>query len=316
MTEIEITIRPLIENDLPEADRIFRLAFGTFIGLPDPMTFAGDADYVRTRWLADPASALGAESAGALIGSNFLTNWGSVGFFGPLTIRPDFWDKGVARRLLEPTMDIFAEWGTKFATLFTFAQSTKHVHLYQKFGFWPQFLTALMTKPVDQNSIASSWIGFSEMAAQERADCLKACAELTGAIYEGLNVEREIRAVAEQKLGETVMVWDGSNLAGFAVCHCGAGSEAGSGALYVKFGAARPGLAAERNFNRLLEACEALAASRGLEKLDAGVNTARIAAYRRMIARGFRSFIQGVAMQRSEDQGYNRPDVYVIDDWR
>lgn len=316
MTAIGITIRPLREHDLPDADRIFRLAFGTFIGLPDPMTFAGDAGHVRTRWLVDPAATLGAESAGELIGSNFLTNWGSVGFFGPLTIRPDFWDKGVASRLLEPTMDIFAEWGTKLAGLYTFAHSAKHVHLYQKFGFWPQFLTAIMTKLVDQTLTASSWGRFSEMAEQEREGRLKACAELTGAIYEGLNVEREIRAVAEQRLGETVMVWDGSRLAGFAVCHCGAGSEAGSGALYIKFGAARPGLAAEQNFNRLMEACEALAASRGLEKLVAGVNTARAAAYRRMLARGFRSFTQGVAMLRSEDQGYNRNDVYVIDDWR
>ena len=320
MTPIEITIRPLRENDLPDADRIFRLAFGTFIGLPEPITFGGDADYVRTRWLADPTSALGAEAAGELIGSNFLTSWGSVGFFGPLTIRPDYWDKGVARRLLEPTIDIFAGWGTKLVGLFTFAQSTKHVHLYQQFGFWPQFLTAIMTKPVEQNPTALSWTGFSEMPAKERTDCLKACSELTGAIYEGLNVEREIRAVADQKLGATILVWDdsrlSSNLTGFAVCHCGAGSEAGSGALYIKFGAARPGPAAERNFNRLLESCEAFAASRGLEKLVAGVNTARIAAYRQMLAYGFRTFIQGVAMQRSEDQSYNRPDVYVIDDWR
>jgi len=118
------------------------------------MTFGGDADYVRARWLVDPTAALGAESAGELIGSNFLTNW-----------------------------------------------------LYQKFGFWPQFLTAII-------------------------------------------------------------------------------------------------------------ACEAFAASRGLEKLVAGVNTSRISAYRQMLTYGFKSFIQGVAMQRSEDQGYNRPDVYVVDDWR
>src|SRR5262249_36754581 len=163
------------------------------------------------------------------------------------------------------------EWGTKLIGLFTFAQSAKHVHLYQKFGFWPQFLTAIMTKPVDQTIVASYRGGFSEMAEQEKADCLKACAELTGAIYEGLNVEREIRGVAEQKLGETVLVWDDSRLAGFAVCHCGAGSEAGSGTLYIKFGAAYPGYDAERNFNRLLETCETLAASRGLEKIVAGV---------------------------------------------
>ncbi len=316
MNQIEITIRHLRENDLPEADRIYRLAFGSFIGLPDPMTFGGDSNYVRTRWIADPTSALATESAGELIGSNFVTNWGSFGFFGPLTIHPDYWDKGVAKRLLEPTMEIFAAWGTKLAGLFTFAQSAKHVHLYQKFGFWPQSLTAIMTKPVDQNPPASSWICYSEMAAQAKAECLKACAELTGEIYEGLNVEREIRAIAEQKLGDTILVWDDSRLAGFAVCHFGAGSEAGSGPLYIKFGAARPGKAAEENFNRVLESCEAFARSQGLERLVAGVNTSRRSAYQRIVDKGFRSFIQGVAMQRSEDQGYNRPDVYVIDDWR
>ena len=48
----DVSVRPVQEEDLPVADRILRLAFGTFLGLPDPRTFMGDADYVRTRWLA------------------------------------------------------------------------------------------------------------------------------------------------------------------------------------------------------------------------------------------------------------------------
>ena len=101
----EITIRLLREEDLPVADRILHLAFGTFLGLPDPLKFMGDADYVRTRWLADPSAVFGAEMAGELVGTNFATRWGSVGFFGPLTIRPDLWDRGIAQQLLRPTMD-------------------------------------------------------------------------------------------------------------------------------------------------------------------------------------------------------------------
>jgi hypothetical protein len=97
-----VSIRPLKENELEEADRIFRLAFGTFLGLPDPLMFLGDAGYVRTRWQADPASAFAAEVDGELVGSNFATNWGSVGFFGPASVRPDLWDKGVGVRLVEP----------------------------------------------------------------------------------------------------------------------------------------------------------------------------------------------------------------------
>ncbi|MGA7044224.1 MAG: hypothetical protein WBY71_11180, partial [Nitrososphaeraceae archaeon] len=41
-----------------------------------------------------------------------------------------------------------------------------------------------------------------------------------------------------------------------------------------------------------------------------------IEAYLKMIAHGFRTDIQGVAMQRHNEPGYNRPDVYFIDDWR
>ena len=105
-----VNIRPLQESDLPQADRILRLAFGTFVGLPDPMTFLGDADVVRTRFLANPSGALAAEINGELVGSNFVTNWGSVGFFGPLSIRPDLWDRGVAKRLVESTINLFEEW--------------------------------------------------------------------------------------------------------------------------------------------------------------------------------------------------------------
>ena len=45
---MEFIIRSLTESDLKEADTIFRLSFGTFLGMSDPMTFFGDADYVKT----------------------------------------------------------------------------------------------------------------------------------------------------------------------------------------------------------------------------------------------------------------------------
>ena len=95
-----VTIRELRESDLSEADRIVRLAFGTHLGLLNPADFMGDGDYVRTRWAADPGAALAAEVDGRLVGSNFLTHWGTVGFFGPLSVIPDLWNSGVARALL------------------------------------------------------------------------------------------------------------------------------------------------------------------------------------------------------------------------
>jgi len=314
----EVTIRSLHPDDLPAADRIVRLAFGTFLGLPDPMNFMGDADYVRTRWLADPSAVFGAELAGELVGTNFATRWGSVGFFGPLTIRPDLWDRGIAQKLLAPTMELFDAWGVRHAGLFTFASSAKHVGLYQKFGFWPRFLTALMEIQVGTAAAATSvqWTRFSHVPAEDKPAHLRLCSELTNSIYDGLDVEREIRAVDEQHLGDTVLIWDASQLSGFAVCHVGAGSEAGSQKCYAKFGAVRPGPYAAQEFRRLLAACSDFACTGAAKTLVAGMNLARLNAYREMLGAGFRTITQGVAMERNGAAGYNRPEVFVIDDWR
>jgi predicted N-acetyltransferase YhbS len=312
----DITVRLLQESDLAAADRVMRLAFGTFIGLPEPTAFMGDAAYVRPRWTTSPESAFAAVADGEIIGSNFATNWGSVGFFGPLTIRPDFWDRGVGKRLMEPVMNCLEKWGTRHAGLFTFPHSAKHVGLYQQFGFWPRFLTAMMSKSVQPNEHAVTLTKLSETATNDRGRLLAECRELTDGIYDGLDLTGEIAAVAEQKLGDTLLLSDNNQLNGFAICHFGAGTEGGSETCYVKFAAARTGPNAERNFGALLDGCEAMAVKENLPRVLAGVNTARHEAYRYMLSRGFRTDMQGVVMSRPNETGYNRTGVYLIDDWR
>lgn len=313
---MNLSIRLLQEHELAEADSIFRLAFGTFIGLPQPTDFGGDASYIQPRWMVDPTAAFAAEMDGQLVGSNIAASWGSVGTFGPLTVHPDFWGRGIAQQLIEPVLAQFTQWRTPQAGLFTFPNSPKHHALYQKFGFYPRFLTFVMAKPIQ--AVPPDWHGvtYSELDAQQQEDCLNACAQLTDAIYAGLDGSREIVAVHTQGLGDTVLLWDDAGLAGFAVCHCGAGSEAGSTVCYVKFGAVRPGARAGEHFDQLLDQCEAYGATQQMSRLMAGVNTSREAAYNRMLARQFRSEIVGLAMHRPNDPVYNRPDVFVLDDWR
>ncbi len=154
------------------------------------------------------------------------------------------------------------------------------------------------------------------MSEGEREESLSSCRELTDTIYDELDVTGEIRAIDTQGLGDTLLLWDEGHLVGVAACHWGAGTEAGSGAYYIKFGAIRPGSAARENFERLLDTCEALASIQGLRTLAAGTNMGRHEAYRTLRARGFRTELQAVTMHRPNELGYSRPDVYVIDDWR
>ena len=175
-----------------------------------------------------------------------------------------------------------------------------------------------MELPIDSGPASSStrWARFGDLSVGDKQLCVQACRKLTNSIYEGLDVEREIRAVDQQHLGDTVLTWGGGELAGFAVCHAGAGTDAGSGKCYVKFGAVRSGPNAAGEFHRLLDACRNYARMREVGTLVAGVNLARLDAYREMLQMGFRTTMQGVVMQRHSEPGYNRPDVFLIDDWR
>jgi hypothetical protein len=154
------------------------------------------------------------------------------------------------------------------------------------------------------------------LSEAERGECLSAAADLTNTIYDGLDVGPEIRAIAAQGFGDTVLLSDNLTLAGLALCHCGANTEAGTDTCYIKFAAVRPGTNAPQLFDRLLDCCNSFAGSRQLKRIEAGVNLARQEAYQKMLARGFRTALQGVAMHKPNEPGYSRSDVYVIDDWR
>ena len=314
-TNPSIQIAPLKKTELEEADRIVRIAFGTFLGIPNPPDFMGDRSFIIPHWHATNTKFLAARDNGRLIGSNVVTRWGSFGFFGPLTVLPEYWDRGVAQRLLDSTMTIFDRWGLHRTGLFTFAQSPKHVGLYQKYGYWPGYLTALMTRAPEPNSTRQPPTLLSGLKKTEREQAIEACARLTKKIDKGLDLTAEIRSVLKQHIGDIVLTHTRGALDGFAICLTGPGSEGGEKLCYIKFGAARLGPGADKRFDKLLQACEAFAASRGAA-VEAGMNLAREAAFRQMRARGYRVTTQGVSMQRPHAAGFNRPDAWVIDDWR
>jgi len=201
-------------------------------------------------------------------------------------------------------------------SLYTFADSAKHVGLYQKFGFYPRFLTGIMERAVPHSPARTAASTLSGMPKHEREAALAECRALTNSIYEGLDLTHEIAELQRQSLGEVVLLDDEEGISGVAVCHCGSGTEAGSNVLFIKFGAVRPGPGAEDRFEELLGACEETARARGLARVVAGVNFGRTGAYRSMSVRGYRASRLGVAMHRPNESGYSRPDIYLIDDWR
>lgn len=310
----DVVVRPMTAGDLAEATRIYRLAFGTFLQVQDPTRFRLDIRTIETRFATDPGTAFVAERGGRLLGSAVGMDWGSQFILGPLSVDPACWGQGVARLLTAAILGTADRREPALVSLFTHPGSPTHLRLYESFGFVPMFLTPVMSKPVGSARPRRPASCFSGLPPAEQTTVLDLGRDLTGANFPGLDLAREIQAIEAQRLGETILLDGSSGLAGVALCHIGAGSEAGVGTLFVKFAAVRPGAATE--FERLLDAIETLAAGRAVERLTAGVNTGRRDAYRRMLARGFRAVVNGVAMHRPEGPGTLRPDVYVLDDWR
>ena len=221
---------------------------------------------------------------GALVGSNFVTHWGSVGYFGPLTVHPDFWDRGVAQKLLEPSPGLIRGLGLP---------PHRPLHLLRQ----PQAPGALseirLLAPVAHGHPGKS----GPAGGEGRGGQLLFPGAGTRAPRAGGHGSRAHRrhlsragrgrprgGLEDQHLGDTVFDLGRSRPGGVRRGPRGHQFEAGSGCGYIKFGAARPGLKAGEYFDRLLMACESYATAQGAQRLIAGVSLARQPAYERLRA--------------------------------
>jgi len=305
-----IVVRPLRAADLPAAARINRAAFSAFFGLPDPAKFRVGADVIGPRWRLWPEAGLALDLDGALAAVALMMRWGNVCILGPVTVAPEHWNKSLARALMPKLIDLVEGGNFAFAGLVTHPQSPKHVRLYENHGFRMQRITAVMAKPVSGTAMRA--LEYSRAPASERPHLLEAVRALTNDVFPGLDVTAEIADVAQHDLGQTLLLESQGQIDGVALCHAGPGSEATQGQVLVKFAAARDATL----FERLLAACEAHAAARGAAQIIAGTNTGRAEAYAIMQKAGYRTVMNTIAMTCPATDGYNRPGIFVIDDWR
>jgi predicted N-acetyltransferase YhbS len=306
-----VVVRQATAGDLPAADAVLRSAFDTFTGVGG---LFGDADYVHSRWRADPRRVLVADLAGEVVGSNIATSWGSVGWFGPLSVVPRLWNEGVAHPLLDATHELLARSGATELGLFTFPQSPKHLSLYARHGYWPGALVLVTDRRVARRPPVVLTLHGGLTAAEQRQVQSDVTA-LGSAVHSGLDLAGEVRSTSQLDLGDTVLIHDVAGLSALAVCHVGAGTEAGSGRCRIKSALVRPGAQAAQRLTELLDGVDALAADRGVGTVIAGVSAAREKCARVLLERGHRVVLAGVAMHRG-GAAHHRHDVWALDDWR
>jgi predicted N-acetyltransferase YhbS len=324
-----IKVRRVKKGDLSRMREVMESAFGDFferqLGTRPRQVFGG-AQYVHHRWLMEPWGCFVAEeNEGKIVGVSVAVCWGTLGLFGPVAVLTPYQNQKVAQQLVRAAQGFFDENRVTLQGVVTFPYSPKHLVLYQKFDFKPRALVAITARSLERREPAPpakpargtpEIRRFSTYEEGKKKGLLARLKALTGRIYRGLDLTKEIEIVDGLALGDTLILEKDGEALGFAVCHTPGVSEAPQGALYVKYLAIDPARRRPEHFIQLLGACEDFGVHVTCQRIIAPVYTGYWRAYQTMLASGYHVDMLMLRMKRGKHDDYEREEDFVLDDWR
>jgi GNAT superfamily N-acetyltransferase len=324
-----IKVRRVRKGDLSRIREVLESAFADFyerqLGSRPRQVFGG-AQYVHHRWLMEPWGCYVAEENDTkIVGASIAVCWGSVGLFGPVGVLTPYQNQKIAQALIKASQGFFDENGVTLQGLVTYPYSPKHLVLYQKFGFKPKSLVAITGKSLERRELqpppkpmrgTPQVHRFSAFEESKRKALLGRVRALTGRLYRGLDLTKEIEIVNGLSLGDTLLLEKDRAIIGFAVCHAPGASEAPHGALYVKYAAIDPSRRRPEHFAQLVAACEEYGVAAGCQRIIAPVSTAYWRAYQSLLASGYQMDMLMIRMKRGKQVEFEREDEFLLDDWR
>ena len=323
-----IRIRRVRKGDLSKIREVIESAFSDFFEQvlgTRPRQIFGGAQYVHHRWLMEPWGCFVAEDEdGKIIGANITVVWGTLGLFGPFAVLPTYQNQQIGQQLRKATLDFFKENHVTLEGAAIYPGSSKHLVLYQKFGYKPKLLVAITVKPLDRREVVQPVKPrsgprirrFSTLSEREKKGALLRVRKITSQIYRGLDLTKEIQIVDGLALGETLLLERDRQLLGFAICHTPGVSEAPQGALYIKFLAVDPARRRPEYFRELLAAAEEMGIANSLQRVISPVYTGYWRAFQVLLESGYGIDFIMVRMKRGKNEDYENPEDFVLDDWR
>ena len=319
------TIRPMTVEDLPQVERIIDAASTArreHTRESEPLA----SRIAKSRFHKEADGCFVAEGpARGATGAVFSTTWGSVGWLGPLAVHPDFWGAGVEQQLIGAVLGRWEPMTLSAHGVETWPDSPADIELYASFGFRPQFLTATLVgvvdpesprAPIRQRSPQFELIRLSQLSDATEQTMLEQCRRISERHYPGLDYHKELQAVRDLNLGDTLLLAVGQRLYGFAICHATEASEAASQECYVKALLIDPAVDDPETLLALVEACEGYARMQQLETVRLGVNLACWEGYLALAARGYHMRRMRVRMVRPVGEFLSDPSPFHFNDWQ
>jgi GNAT superfamily N-acetyltransferase len=157
------------------------------------------------------------DARGAIAAFNIAHRSGTEGWMGPLAVRDDCQGAGQGKNVVRAGIDFLKRSSCSVIGLETMPRTMDNIGFYSRLGFVPARLTVTLTLDAVTSPRAPRLL--SSLRSISRDDAIRECAALVHESLPGFDYTREIELTHELSLGDTLLLYEGDRLMGFALCH-------------------------------------------------------------------------------------------------
>jgi GNAT superfamily N-acetyltransferase len=217
---------PIQDADIPELNEVFSEAF-TDRYRRDGMAGVRVPHLNPPVWrfaIADAGSGamLWRDERGKVVAFNVAHLSGAEAWMGPLAVHPDHQGHGLGKAVVAAGLEVLRSSGATVIGLETMPRTMDNIGFYSSLGMNPGYLTLTTTidgvfSPPMSGRLRSVRLG--SLAADELDRAIQECRALSEAMLAGYDFSRELRLTEELAIGDTILLYDGTTLVAFALCH-------------------------------------------------------------------------------------------------
>jgi GNAT superfamily N-acetyltransferase len=250
------------------------------------------------------------DDRGHVVAFNMVHQSGREGWMGPLAVRTELQGAGTGKEIVNRGIEWLKARGASVIGLETMPRTMDNIGFYSRLGFLPGRLTITTTLEAAYGDPPAMLIG--RLSNSSRDDVLAECRALVERLLPGYDYTREITLTHDLGLGDTVLLYDGSTLIGFALAHTAPLVE---GRAREELRVLKLVLADESRFVDLVRGITDFARRSGTRRVALRLQGEFLDAYHRVISLG--GHVRWTDLRMSlADHGEKRPDRgLVLSNW-
>lgn len=221
------------------------------------------------------------DERGHVVAFNMVHRSGVEGWMGPLAVRTDQQGSGTGKDIVTRGVEWLKAQGASVIGLETMPRTMDNIGFYSRLGFLPGRLTITTTLDAAYGDRPAALL--SRLSPAARADAIAECRVLVDRLQPGYDHTREIELTSDLSLGDTLLMYDGDALAGYAIAHTAPLVE---GRSREELRVLKLVLDDESRFVELVRAIADLARRSGTRRLSLRMQGEFVSAYQRLIALG------------------------------